>query len=271
MPVALFVLTCLSTWYAGGMAYAVALMTILVFHECGHFMQAVRYRVPASFPFFLPLPISQIGTLGAFIRMDGDIPNKKVLFDIGISGPLAGLIPTSICCIWGISQSKLVPREMIAGQIEFAHPLLFQWIQNWIFGPIPPDLTLILHPVAFAGWVGLLITALNLVPLSQLDGGHIFYAIAGKQARRWTNAIFILLIVLVIAFWLWHWVLMLLLIRWIGIDHPPTGNDAIPIDLPRKILGWLTLAFLIIGFTPQPIVLESLEPLQTIPRVVVMR
>lgn len=269
MPFILFVLTCFSTYLAGGVVYSVCLMTILTFHELGHFLQSLRYGVRTSLPYFLPMPfLGPIGTLGAVIRMDGQIPNRKALFDIGISGPLAGLVPTLIFCYYGMQMSRVVPLHSVDGTI-FGDPLVLQWIQYIVFGSLPPDLIVVTHPMAFAGWVGLLITSINLMPLSQLDGGHIFYAIAGNKARTFASLIFLCLLGMVVIFQKWQWMLMLLLIWWIGVEHPPTADDTVSLDGPRKLLGCGTLAFLLIGFTPDPIVLDMEEPQNNYPPAVV--
>jgi membrane-associated protease RseP (regulator of RpoE activity) len=254
VPILLFLLSCASTYYVGGWSYALPVMGILVCHEFGHYIQARRYHVPASLPYFIPFPLSPLGTMGAVIAMRGHMGNRKALFDIGISGPLAGLVPTLICCFVGLSLSSIGPNNLPRGTVlTLGEPLLFQWLESWYFGPLPPNQTVWLHPLAFAGWVGVFLTALNLFPISQLDGGHVLYAMLRERAH------YIAWFLLIAAFGAmavarrYEWAPILFLLMLFGPSHPPTANDEMPLGRGRFILGWLTLAFVIIGFTPTPL------------------
>ena len=264
-PVILFVATCFTTYGANGPLYAAAVMFILTAHEFGHFFQTVRYKIPASFPMFIPMPFPPLGTMGAVIGMAPHEGDRKALFDVAVSGPIAGLIPTLICCVWGLQLSEVLPLQAIpqdqATQF-FGAPLLFQWMSEWIIGPIPDTHFLRLHPIAFAGWVGLLITALNLFPVGQLDGGHTLYALLGRKAHGVARAIWIGCLVYVVLSENWGWSLMLALVWFMGTAHPPTADDTVPLGLGRKILGWTLLMFLPIGFTPTPFVFPDLQDLQ---------
>ena len=235
-----------------GLQYSVPLMLILTCHELGHYIQTRRYGIRSSLPYFIPMPFGPFGTLGAVIAMDGRIPHTRALFDIGISGPLAGLVPTLFCLYFGIRWSYLGPTSG-GSDMVFGEPLLFQYFTYWIYGAMPPDVTLYMHPVAMAGWVGLFLTSLNLMPFSQLDGGHIFYTLLGRRAASFSWMIFYVIILLVIFFKLWHWAPVLILITAIGVGHPPTANDAMPLTPFRRVLGWCTLAFIVLGLTPTPI------------------
>lgn len=289
LPVILFLLTCATTFGTGlsmtpdyehfalalkshnqaaaaialqgmlkaGLLYAGALMTILLCHEGGHFLVARRYGVYASLPYFIPMPISPIGTMGAVIGMEAHTGDRRALFDIGISGPLAGLVPTLIFSALGLYWSEV--RPIPAGAVIYGDPLIFRWLGQWIHGPIPPGQDIFVHPVAFAGWVGLLITALNLFPIGQLDGGHILFGLLGRKAH--IVATLVLLGATAAVFiagsvfeqkGVYAWSLMLFLLFLMGPRHPPTANDDVPIGTGRTILGWLTLAFLPFGFTPLP-------------------
>ena len=232
-------------------------MTILTAHEMGHFLQARRYHVPATWPFFLPVPFPPFGTFGAVIQMDSRIPNLRALFDIGISGPLAGLIPTLIFLVVGVGLSTVSPSDpaLLKEGILFGDPLLFQWVTHLFFGAeiSGPDQILHLHPIGMAAWTGLFITSLNLIPLGQLDGGHVFYALLRRKAHFWTSAIYYGILAFIVLAGRWEWIVMVILLTLIGIHHPPTGNDAVPLGKIRTILGILTLAFILIGFTPNPI------------------
>ncbi len=278
LPLGLFIATCLSTFivsafpagvtlsdpltidwslfFWGGFSYALPLMTILICHEAGHYIQAKRYHVEASLPYFIPLPISPIGTMGAVIGMTSNMRDRKALFDIGISGPLAGLVPTIIFCALGLYWSEVRPMPM--GVREYlGEPLLFKFMIHHLIGPLPAGHDVFLHPMAFAGWVGLLITSLNLLPIGQLDGGHIFYALLLKKSHVLAALLLNLmgLGAMIMAFVYGNpmWILMIMLLFLMGPKHPPTANDYVPLGRARIVLGWLTLAFVLIGFTPMPI------------------
>jgi membrane-associated protease RseP (regulator of RpoE activity) len=272
-PLILFIATCLSTFFVvavqqdfskgwlyvigQGLEYSVPLMTILVCHEMGHFLQSYRYGVYATLPYFIPIPISLIGTMGAVIFMEPRMGHRRALFDIGITGPLAGLIPTVICCVVGIHFSEVLPQNLIHGQ-EFGDPIIFRLIELLIGKNIPEGYILVITPIGFAGWVGLLITSLNLIPIGQLDGGHILYALLKKKAHYVST--FLLITATVAVAWdiknLWIWWMMLFLLFFMGPNHPPTADDDEPLGIFRYILGWLTLAFVVIGFTPYAVVMR---------------
>jgi membrane-associated protease RseP (regulator of RpoE activity) len=267
LPVALFFVSCASTFFAGtgliygefagwqramldGLMYSAAVMTILLCHEMGHFLQALRYGVYASLPYFIPIPITPIGTFGAVIRMDSQRGDRKAIFDIGISGPLAGLIPTLIFLWLGLHWSRPVTQAVIA----YGSPPLVDMMWKAIHGPLPAGTFISYHPVAFAGWVGLLITSINLFPIGQLDGGHILYGMFRKRAHAASIAVLLFAIYASIAVPLKSWWVMLGLITLLGTRHPPTADDSVPLGMGRYILGFLTLAFLRIGFAPMPII-----------------
>ncbi len=252
LPVVLYVLTCCSTYLAGGPAYCGALMLTLTAHEFGHFLQAVRYHVPASLPFFIPLPLPPIGTMGAVIVTLPGRGNRKELFDIAITGPLAGLIPALLFCIVGLQWSEVavVPENQFGFQL--GEPLLFQGLAYLIVGPIPEGHDIFLHPVGFAGWVGIFITALNLMPIGQLDGGHILYVLLGKGAHRVARTLLVAGMVAIVVGGYWGWIVWIFLLTMIGVKHPPTADDTVPIGAGRTILGWAALCFVPLGFTPVP-------------------
>jgi membrane-associated protease RseP (regulator of RpoE activity) len=251
-PVLLFLACCITTYWAGGWIYAAAVLGILLCHEFGHYVQARRYGVPASLPYFIPMPIGPIGTMGAVIGMRGHMGNRKALYDIGISGPLAGLVPTLICCVVGLYLSNVVPAVATPNEPSLGAPLLFHWLAPMVLGPIPPMHMIDLHPLAFAGWVGVFITALNLIPLGQLAGGHILYALLRKRAHIVAQVLLAAAMIGVILGGYWGWTLMILLLMLMGPRHPPTANDEVPLGAARTILGWATLCFVPIGFTPTP-------------------
>ncbi len=265
LPLFLFVATCLSTFWVGvhnmnrweyGLIYSACVMTILLFHEGGHFIQALRYRVPASLPYFIPFPLGPIGTFGAVIAMSNLVRHRRALFDIGISGPVAGLIPTLIFCIVGLQYSSVGP--IVPGIPRFGEPLLLKWLFQLRFGEIPPGHDVYLHPMAWAGWVGLFITSLNLLPIGQLDGGHILYALTPRHAN--TIALLLLTAGAIATLVFWWWLPMLLLLLFLGTRHSPTADDSIPLGMGRKLLGMFALGFIVVGFTPKPVILEDEIP-----------
>lgn len=257
LPLLLFIATCLSTLLAGGgliegWKYALPLMTILICHEAGHFLQARRYRVYASYPYFIPMPAGPLGTFGAVIAMEARMGHRRALFDIGITGPLAGLVPTLVFCVVGLHLSTSKPWTPTGHELRLGEPLLFELLREHICDPTPPGHELFLHPMAYAGWVGLLITALNLVPIGQLDGGHVLYALLRTKAHRVASLLLLAAVVAVVSYGLIVWTLMLFLLMLMGPNHPPTADDEVPLGAGRIVLGWLTLAFIPFGFTGKP-------------------
>lgn len=262
IPVLLFLATCVSTFYVAylasgkavdGLAFSMSIMTILLAHEFGHFLQARRYRVHASYPFFIPMPFSPIGTMGAVIAMPRGMGDRRALFDIGITGPIAGFIPAIIFSIVGLQWSTIGPRP--TGDIHvisLGEPLIFKFLEYMVLGTIPQGLELFLHPVAFAGWVGIFLTALNLFPIGQLDGGHVLYALLLKRAHGVAQAMLTAVMFGVILWGYWNWSVMILLLMLMGPIHPPTANDQVPLGPVRTVLGWAALLFVPLGFTPVP-------------------
>jgi membrane-associated protease RseP (regulator of RpoE activity) len=263
LPLALFLATCLSTYLVGGGVYALCLMTILVCHEAGHYLQTRRYGVLATYPIFLPLPVPPIGTFGAVIAMDARIKDRKALFDIGISGPLAGLVPTLVFCVLGLYYFS-EPGPIRPDASQFGDPLLLKLLFRLRFGSLPQGHDVYMGPMGIAAWVGLLITSLNLFPIGQLDGGHVLYALLRRRAHP--IAIFLLFGAMAAVVWLeyYWWTLMVVLLLFFGPKHPPTANDNVPLGPVRVALGWLTLGFLVLGFTPNPFALEPVPLLNRI-------
>lgn len=246
-------------WYAEmwyhGLSYSIPLMLILLCHEMGHFLQAVRHRVPASYPFFIPLPIPPLGTMGAVIAQGRGAADRRQMFDIAVSGPLAGLIVTLPVLYYGIQQSSVIVMPP-GGGLELGEPLIIQWMISWIHGPTPEGQTLLMNGIAMAGWVGVFVTALNLIPVGQLDGGHLTYTLMGRSAHWIAIGMVGLAMTAMIVTRTYSYSLFLILIMITGTRHPPTRDDTVPLGVTRHIIGWLTLAFLLIGFTPTPIILS---------------
>ena len=245
--------------FLSGLWFSVPLMTILTCHEFGHYFQSRRYGVYSTLPFFIPVPFPPFGTFGAFIQMDARIPNRRALFDIGITGPLAGLVPTLIFMLIGIALSEIGPVPTGTGSLIFGEPILFRAVSMLFFDRSIPGTDLMIHPIAMAAWTGLFITSLNLIPIGQLDGGHVFYALLHRRAPAATRLIFALIVAAVVLFEQWQWIVMLVLVMLIGVVHPPTADDSVKIGRFRTLLGIATLAFIFIGLTPNPI--QESEPL----------
>jgi membrane-associated protease RseP (regulator of RpoE activity) len=273
IPAALYLVTCVSTVWAGafritplggiafywtqGLIFGAAVMTILTLHELGHFLQAVRYRVPASLPFFLPMPLSPFGTMGAVILMPARVNHRRALYDIGISGPLAGLVPAVACTFIGLTLPVTSDTAMVFQHGPGGSPLLFTWMYNWLHGPLGPDEIAALHPLAFAGWIGLFLTALNLLPVGQLDGGHVLYALLRRKGHYVAMAVYVAMVAAVVVLGYWMWWLMLVLVFLTDVRHPPTADDEQPLGAFRTVLGWLTLLLFPLGFTPTPFFLAG--------------
>ena len=252
LNILLFALTVLSTYLIGGGWYALSLISILLAHEMGHFLMSRRHGVPATLPYFLPVPLPPFGTFGAVIKMKGRMRSRKALFDIGMAGPLMGLLVTIPAIVIGLLLSEPVPLARTQDNlIHLGDSLLFVLVQKAILGDLPEGYDLVLHSVAYAGWVGLFVTALNLLPVGQLDGGHIAYALFGRKSK----IIFGLTIMLwmgISLFFYVGWTLMIILVLLFGFRHPPPLDDVTPLDLKRKILGGVVFSLFILSFTPVP-------------------
>lgn len=239
-----------------GLVYMLAVMSVLMAHEMGHFLQAVRYGVPASLPFFIPMPISPIGTMGAVIGMAGSEADRKQMFDIGISGPLAGLVLAVPMTVIGVLQGGYVVNPPV-GELYFGDPLLVTWLIQWLRPDLPAGAILTMTPLMKAGWVGLLITGLNMLPISQLDGGHVAYSLFGKRAHILARGVLFAAVAFVVLQEEYGWMVMIFLVMLIGPDHPPTRDDRVPLGRVRQILGLVSLLIPILCLTPRPL---SLTP-----------
>ena len=248
----LFILTIVSTWMTGGPGYSIAIMFILLGHEMGHYFMSRKHGMKATLPFFLPFPLSPFGTFGAVIRMEGPLTSRKAIFDTGVAGPLTSLILSIPAIAIGLKFSTLIPTSHIKeGTIRLADPFLFSIIQQLVLGEVPENIDVLLHPIGYAGWVGLFVTALNLFPVGQLDGGHIAYALFGRKSR----AIFLIGIAVmgfITIFYNPGWILMLILMILFGFRHPMPIDDETPIDGKRKLIGALMFLAFLLSFTPSP-------------------
>jgi len=241
----------------GMLTFTLPLMAILGVHELAHFFMARRRKVAASMPFFIP-SIPPLGTFGAFISLRDPIPNKKSLMEIGVAGPIAGLLMAIPFGIIGLmltnSEARVVPLNVGSeGVMGISFPLLYMWLEKLV--PINGDY--LMHPTAFAAWVGFLVTALNLLPVGQLDGGHVARALLGARAKylSWVTVA----ILVAIGFFYTGWLLFALLILFLGARHPPPLNDITPLDMKRKAVGVLAFLILVVAFVPIPMVAISAD------------
>lgn len=236
-----------------GFMYSAPLMTILLFHEMGHFLMSIRHRIPASFPYFIPMPLSVPGTMGAVIFQQQGKATRRQLFDIAVWGPLAGLLIIIPVLYYGLT----LPTDPAHPSVPlFARPLLIKWMVYMIHGSEGLPETFI-NPVYLAGWFGVLVTSMNLLPMGQLDGGHILYALIGRKAYLVAYLIAGLAIASMVFQQNYTFAALVLLLLLTGLKHPPTENDAEPLGLTRHLVGWLTLGFLFIGLMPTPIQVQQ--------------
>ena len=241
-----------------GLAFSLTALTILFAHEMGHYVACRRYGIPSTPPYFLPVPFN-FGTLGAFIKIKAPIQSKRQLFDVGIAGPIAGFVTLIPFLFYGIAHSLPAPRheipEPVGGNVSLVllpgHSLAIELV-TWLFhGRLEPGMVLNLHPVAYGAWLGLLATAINLLPLGQLDGGHILYATTGRFQRRLALPLWI---VLGLMGYYWPgWLLWSLIIALIGLYHPPVYDEREPLDAKRRLLAWFALVMFVLSFMPVPI------------------
>jgi membrane-associated protease RseP (regulator of RpoE activity) len=234
-----------------GLPFSLTLMLILLAHEMGHYLTCRRYGIDASLPYFLPAP-TLIGTFGAFIRIRSPIYTKRALFDIGISGPLAGFAVLLPMLAIGVANSKIAPGIGNHGEFAFGTPLILRFFEWVIFPGVSPT-DLYLHPVAIAAWAGVLATALNLLPIGQLDGGHILYALIGDKHKVLSKILVACLALLAPwKFSSWTWLAWAVLLFFFALRHPVVF-DASKMDPTRTRLAWLALIIFLLSFTLAPI------------------
>jgi membrane-associated protease RseP (regulator of RpoE activity) len=227
-------------------------MLILLGHELGHYFMSRRHGIRATLPYFLPFPLSPFGTLGAVIRMESTVSSRKALFDTGAAGPLTSLCLSIPAILIGLRFSEIVPASQLKeGTLRLADPLLFSFLERVVIGKIPDTSEIILHPIGYAGWVGLFVTALNLLPIGQLDGGHIAYALFGKRSRI-IYLIAIALMAFITVFYNPGWLFLVILFIVFGFRHPAPMDDLTPLDGKRKLLGVVAFFAFLLSFTPVP-------------------
>ncbi len=248
----LFVGTLLSATLADGLPFAATLVTILLVHESGHYVTCLLHRVSASLPYFIPAPLlSPVGTFGAFIRIRSRFPDRRALFDIGAAGPWAGFVVALAATVVGLSRSTVQAQPAEWHGYEFGDSLLTAFLTRVVLHS--DSATVILHPVAFAGWFGLFVTSINLLPVGQLDGGHVLYAAIGR-GTRWIPAF-------LLAFLIWlgvrgspGWLVwsVILTVLW-SLGHPPTADDQRPLGTARLLAALATFVVFVVTFVPEPV------------------
>lgn len=289
LPVGLFIATCFSTLWVGasgwrplehmntwpemaatlqagwtqGLTYMLAVLAILLSHEMGHFVLTLIHRIPASYPLCIPVPFNPIGTMGAVIGMDGLRANRREIFDIGLAGPLAGLV-LAVPILWvGVGQLDLSKRPM-PGEVQLNSPVVVKWmidarhaarpVQDAAGNEVVNTGEWIgisqVNAYFMAGWVGMLITGLNMLPISQLDGGHTIYGLFGRDAHTFARGFIVVAITYVVINLEQAavWTPMLILVILMGVDHPPTSDDSIELGRGRWLLGMLSLAIPVLCF-----------------------
>ncbi len=268
LHVVLFLLTCTTTLFAGaiqegvvpwqdpaglvkGIPFSVSLMTILLCHEMGHYLMSRKHGTPATLPYFIPAP-SFIGTFGALIKMKPPIVHRRALLDIGSAGPLAGFVVAVAAIIIGLPLSEIhPPTGLPPGGITLGDSLVFRILAELLLGVGPDDAEILLHPIAFAGWIGLFVTSLNLIPVGQLDGGHIVFALFPEFHSLVSKLSIPLLIMMGLFYWP-GWALWGVLMVVLGTGHPPVVLPYVELDTTRRRTGWLSLAVFVLTFTPTP-------------------
>lgn len=266
--------------WLSGLPMMLAMMVILLAHEFGHYFAARHHKVAVTLPYFIPLPvISPVGTLGAFIQLRSPFKTKKQLFDIGVAGPLGGLIFAIPLIFWGVAASSVQEINRNTASLLEGNSIFYLTVKYLIHGQLLPnfnqysDLPVIqealllligiipegggddifINSLAFAAWFGLFVTAVNLLPVGQLDGGHVIYCIIGERARL--LGLILTGVMLATGFLLWTgWTVWALLIFFvIGINHPPPLNDLVPLNPGRKILAYFMIFIFVILFMPNPL------------------
>jgi membrane-associated protease RseP (regulator of RpoE activity) len=235
-----------------GLPFSLTFLAILLTHESGHYVMCRWHGVNASLPYFLPAPpiIFPLGTFGAFIRIRSRFPDRRALFDIGAGGPWAGFVVALVALVYGLSRSTILSAPMTSGGLELGDSLLTSFLTRVVLDADPT--TVVLHPVAFAGWLGMLVTSINLLPAGQLDGGHVLYAAFQRRTRF---VPFVLVAALVWLGWTgWSgWLVWAVLITvLVGLRHPPTLDDPRPLGAARTVGAIMSFVLFAVTFVPEP-------------------
>ena len=259
--------------FADGFAFSIPLMTILGVHELGHYFVCRRYGIAATLPYFIPSPFLlpplfvPAGTFGAVIQIQEPILRKRQLVDIGAAGPLAGFLATIPFLLYGVAHPRASTTPLQEGELLFDYPLIVRWAQHWTHVGPYTSATVHEHPTFMAAWFALLVTCLNLLPIGQLDGGHVLRAATGKIQPR-VSAVVLGLCVVAGVTWSLVWLVLPLLMSFVmGLAHPPVEDDDEPLDFGRKLIGLVCVAVFLLCFSRTPIseatVTSGGRPVQT--------
>jgi membrane-associated protease RseP (regulator of RpoE activity) len=245
-----------------GLSFSIPMMSILLAHEMGHYLTARRHGVDATLPYFLPVPLPSlfiIGTFGAFIRMKSPPRTRRAMFEIGAAGPWAGFVVALLAVILGLKLSKVLPLDTTMGGLNLGNSIIFWVISRVVLGVDPNAVNVNLHPMAFAGWVGLFITTLNLLPVGQLDGGHVVYSLLGGRIHRmvsrlcWAGTALMVIVPYALGYDFWFgWLVWFGLVFFLGLGHPATIDTHTPLSGNRRVWAWATIALFVLTFSPVP-------------------
>jgi len=238
-----------------GLGFMLALISILLAHEMGHYLTCRYYRIRATLPYFIPAP-TMVGTFGAFIKIRSPFPHRASLFEVGVAGPIAGFVVAVPILLYALTLSRFIPADTTEDLLTLGEPLI--WIAGaHLMGAVPPEgMELYVHPIGFAAWVGFLVTALNLLPAGQLDGGHMIYALV-RRAHGWiSRGVVFLLFPLGIFLWP-GWLVWAVLLVLLGTRHPPTLDDEAPLERRQILLAIAGLVIFILCFMPIPIAINQ--------------
>jgi len=233
-----------------GIPFSLGMIMILGSHELAHFLTARRYGVDATPPYFLPVPHPMTGTMGAFIKIRSPVPTRSALVRVGVAGPLVGFLVAIPVSVIGLALSTVKPVPPNGQLLRLGSPLIFEIISRIFHSTPAPGYDVVLHPLAFAGWLGMFVTALNLLPVGQLDGGHIAYAILGRHYRFFS--IFIIAALLLMGFFWLGWPFWAFLTTALGLRHPPPLDNITPLTRTDVLLTVLALVVMLLSFTPAP-------------------
>jgi len=248
--------TLVTTYIAGGFLFAISLIFILGTHEFGHYLASRKNNIKATLPFFIPAPpIFIAGTFGAFIQIKELIPNRRVLMEIGSAGPIAGFIVAVPTLIVGLFLSDVTPAETVHG-LTFGSSILLAGLSKLILGvtPFSAEANIHLHPIAFAGWIGLFVTALNLLPIGQLDGGHVIYSLFRVRHKLLSKLFFVLLFPL--GYFWQGWLFWAFMIALVGFKPAPLVDDSVLPDRRHRVMGYVSILIFALTFIPVPFALK---------------
>ena len=271
VPIILFLLTAATTIVSGvtfkgidpfknpsrlleGLPFSFTLLTILLAHEFGHFFASQRHGMQSSLPYFIPAPpLITLGTFGAVIKSRAQDINKKALLDIGAAGPLAGFVIAIAATVIGLNLSEVATLPKTGEVNGLGSSIIFQILSYLVIGSVPENQGILLHPIAFAGWIGFLMTSVNLLPIGQLDGGHIAYAVFGKRHRAISITMLMFLIILAVFTWPgWLFLAILYAILCVRHGHPSLPDGQVTLGRKRRLIGWFSLVVFVLTFLPLP-------------------